>query len=149
MAAFVAAFEDCSLPCQRWNHRAHLTVGLWYVKHHPPAGALNLVRSGIQRYNLACGWPTTGKGGYHETLTRFWVWALARFLAGASPDRPLNDLCLNLLHSEYADKTFPFIYYTRERLMGLEARMSWVPPDLKPLDECDEISPSPWRFLCF
>jgi hypothetical protein len=148
LAAFVAAFETTALPCGRWNHRAHLTIGLWYVSQHPPLTALNLIRSGIQRYNLACGWPTTAKGGYHESLTRFWVWALARFLAETAPGLPLNERCLNLLNSGYADKSFPLLYYSRDHLLSWAARVSWAPPDLHPLDDFAPADPSLWRFLC-
>ncbi len=36
-------FADCTLPCAEWTHEAHLTVGLWYLRDHPTAEALDLV----------------------------------------------------------------------------------------------------------
>jgi hypothetical protein len=40
----------------------------------------------------------------------------------------------NGLIAKYADRTLPFTYYTRDRLMSLEARINWVEPDLRSLE---------------
>jgi hypothetical protein len=149
MATFVGAFETCSLPCKNWNHRAHLTVGLWYLSYHPAATALNLLRSGIQRYNLSCGWPTTARGGYHETLTRFWVWAIGCYRAAANPTLAIEAQCLELFQSRYGSKALPLEYYSRERLMSWEARVSSVSPDLCPLGESNAEPLSTRRLVCF
>jgi len=61
-----ARFVDRTLPCPEWTHQAHLTVGLWHAREYPPAEALDRVRAGIQRYNLACGVENTTTRGYHE-----------------------------------------------------------------------------------
>jgi hypothetical protein len=140
IATFVAAFETCSLACERWNHRAHLTIGLWYSLHHSPQQALNLIRAGIQRYNRACGWPTTATTGYHETITQFWLWAIGQYVASAAAGASPLQLWAGLAASGYAEKTFPFQYYSRETLMSWEARVAWLPPDLKPLGALEDTS---------
>jgi len=38
------------------------------------------------------------------------------------------------LITKYADRTLPFRYYTRDRLMSWEARVNWVEPDLRAID---------------
>ena len=135
IASFVAAFERCTLPCTQWNHRAHLTVGLWYSLAHPPHPALDLTRSGIQRFNRTCGWPTTATTGYHETLTVFWLWAIRQGIASAPPGAPITALWPDITSGGFSDKTYPFAYYSRDRLMSWEARVSWLPPDIKPLQD--------------
>jgi hypothetical protein len=129
----VREFEACTLPRAEWTHYAHLTVGLWYLLRHDEAAATRLVRGGIKRYNSAWGIEATPMGGYHETITLFYVWAIAKFLTHADRDCTLAALA-NSLISEFGDKGLPLAYYSRERLMSWEARMRWVEPDLKPLD---------------
>ncbi|MBD0342325.1 MAG: hypothetical protein ICV61_16040, partial [Microcoleus sp. Co-bin12] len=40
----------------------------------------------------------------------------------------------NGLNAKYADRTLPFRYYTRDRLMSWEARINWVEPDKRAID---------------
>jgi hypothetical protein len=128
----VQFFEDCTLPHSQWTHRAHLIVTLWYLSHWSGREALVRIRAGIKRFNAAHGIKATRSGGYHETVTVFWVFVVARFLLFAQPGRPLAELTEELV-SLYADRNLPFEYYTRERLESPEARLGWVSPDLKPL----------------
>ena len=128
----VAAFESCILPRGEWNHRAHLTVGLWYLAKHDIVRATNLIRASIQKYNHACGIIKTKDSGYHETITLFYVWLVSKYLNGVS-NSSIVELVNGLLTS-YGDKRLPFEYYSKERLMPWEARTKWVEPDLKPLD---------------
>ncbi len=51
----VSAFESCTLPREEWNHRAHMTVGLWYLAKYEKAQAASLIRESIQKYNHTCG----------------------------------------------------------------------------------------------
>ena len=128
----VLAFESCTLPREAWNHRAHLTVGLWYLAKHERALATNLIRESIQKYNHACGIIQTKDSGYHETITLFYVWLVSKYLSSAT-ESSLVEL-VNRLLDTYGDKRFPLEYYSEEKLMSWEARAGWVEPDLKPLD---------------
>jgi hypothetical protein len=129
----VREFEACTLPRAEWTHHAHLTVGLWYLLRHERKAATRLIRDRIKRYNEACGVETTPTGGYHETITLFYVWAIGKFLARADRDCTLAALA-NLLVSACGDRELPLAYYSRERLMSWEARTRWVEPDLKALE---------------
>jgi hypothetical protein len=128
----VAAFRNQSLPRPGWTHHAHLTVALWFLRRYSDEEALPLVREGIQSYNRAWGVPTTPTGGYHETLTRFYLWLVRRFLTETPESLPLYELT-NRLMATYGDKALPLQYYSKERLMSPEARFGWLEPDLKPL----------------
>lgn len=129
----VAAFESYRLPLEDWNHRAHLTIGVWYLAKYEKEHALNLICESIQKYNHAHGIVQTVDGGYHETITLFYIWLVSRYLKRAS-DYSIVDLTNGVLEAYGDHKHIPLEYYSKERLMSWRARTSWVEPDLKPLD---------------
>ncbi|MEP0793780.1 hypothetical protein NDI44_04525 [Trichocoleus sp. DQ-A3] len=129
----IAAFKNCTLPRDEWNHHAHLTVAVWYLTRYSEAEATNCIRDRIQRYNLANGIKTTKNSGYHETMTLFWIRIVSHYLSVADRTRSIVYLANELIDS-YADKNLPLTYYNRDRLMSWQARISWTEPDLKPLD---------------
>lgn len=129
----VSAFEACILPREEWNHRAHLTIGCWYLFKHEKDQATSLIRQGIQKYNSAWGIVQTKDSGYHETITLFYVWLVSKYINDAG-ENSLVEIVNGLLKT-YGDRRLPFEYYSAERLMSQEARISWVEPDLKMLDD--------------
>ena len=131
--ALVRGFEDCTLPRECWTHAAHLTVALWNLLQYDWPEACARVRLGIKRYNAAHAIHATPTGGYHETLTLFWLRRVRAFLEdGRNEARSLLALANELVAA--CDKSLPLAYYTRERLFSTEARAAWVEPDLKPLE---------------
>lgn len=131
--SLVRRFDDCTLPRAEWTHAAHLTVALWHLLQYDLPEATARVRRGIRRYNDAHGIRVTPTGGYHETLTLFWLRVVNSFLeAERNEARALVSLANEL--AETAGKGLPLEHYTRERLFSAEARAGWVEPDLKPLD---------------
>ncbi len=125
----VHGFGDCTLPCQEWTHTAHLTVGLWYARESSPEAALDRIRAGIQRYNATCGVKDTPTDGYHETITRFYMGLIGKYLAEVADCSDWVAVTNNLV--ELASVEAPNRYYSRERLMSVEARLGWMPPDLQ------------------
>lgn len=130
--ALVRAFENTTLPHAEWTHRAHLTVALWYLTQYSGREATARIRTGIKRYNASKGILTTPTGGYHETLTMFWICMISHFLLFAEADHSLVELT-NAMLARCAIKDLPLRYYSRERLMSPRARASWIEPDLQPL----------------
>jgi hypothetical protein len=104
--------------CQRISGRTRPTCGL--------------VRDRIRAYNEATGGENTDSAGYHETITRFFVWRIGAFVAAADCRRPIDDLADELIRL-LGDKNVPLEYYSRERIMSVEARRGWIEPDLQPL----------------
>jgi hypothetical protein len=130
--ALVRGFDDRTLPRDEWTHAAHLTVALRHLLQYDWPAAVVRVREGIKRYNAAHGVVITPEGGYHETLTLFWLRYVRSFLeAERNEARTLISLANELIAT--ADKRLPLEHYTRERLFSWEARTAWVEPDLKPL----------------
>jgi hypothetical protein len=131
----ICGFESGELPRSQWTHQAHLSVGAWYLSQYPITEATTLIRNGIQHYNRCQGIVTTKDSGYHETITIFWIKAIAKFLANIDnyPTEASTLDKINLLLDHYQDKYLPFQYYSRELLMSWEARSCWVEPNLLPL----------------
>lgn len=130
----VRGFIDKSLEAVRFNHQAHLIVGLWYGQWYPSDQATQLLRQNIKAFNEAKGNENTDTSGYHETITVFYVWAIDHFLSTVNRDLPLEELAEQLLASPIAHKEYLLKYYSKERLFSVEARHQWVAPDLQPLD---------------
>lgn len=95
--SLIHAFQECSLPRSQWTHEAHLTVALWYLFYDSEQEAINAVRNGIKRYNSVQGIETTKDGGYHETLTLFWVRTIRRYLADESRNRSMVNIANGLI----------------------------------------------------
>lgn len=121
-----------TLPKSEWTHLAHLRAGLWHVVEFGTITALELLRRRISEYNESVGTANTDTSGYHETITRFYVTVIDRFLAGA--DRSLDlDALADQLIATYGDRRLPLHHYSESRLFSPVARRSWVEPDLRPL----------------
>jgi hypothetical protein len=130
----VRAFLDRTLPKSQWTHESHLRVGLWHVLTYGPQEALTRLRREIRAYNEATGVANTDTGGYHETITRFYVGFLARFLEQAGRERPIDELAYELIQ-KHGERDLPLAWYSRELLFSAKARVEWVEPDLRPLAE--------------
>jgi hypothetical protein len=128
------AFERSEISRSVWTHEAHLVVALWNLVCYGPAEGAERVRRGIQRLNAANGVPQARDGGYHETITRFYLWAIRRHIGSAPRAASIGELATTLI-AAWGDRTRPLEYYSRERLMSWEARTGWVEPDLKSLGE--------------
>jgi hypothetical protein len=127
----VREFEACTLPKARWDHRAHLTVALWYTTRLGQEEALDAVRRNIHRLNAACGVVSTPTSGYHETITRFYMRVVRHFV----DQEPGGDWAVraNRLFERYGERRLALRHYTESRLMSPAARAEWVEPDLMPL----------------
>jgi hypothetical protein len=128
-----AAFENASLPRAEWTHRAHLTVAACYLSRHPLPQATPLIRDGIRRLNRAQGTVDDADHGYHETITLFYIGAIAHFLGGLGPSTS-HLVATNRLLAERGHIGLPLEYYSSARLWSRESRARWVEPDLRPLE---------------
>ena len=130
--AFIEEFEEGRLPKAKWTHEAHLVVGFWYTATLGANDALNTIRVRIQRHNESVGTPNTDSSGYHETITRLFMSAIAQHVAHNSGASFEESLAL-LLASPINASELPRRSYSHERLFSIEARRSWVEPDVSPL----------------
>ena len=124
-------FENETLPKASWTHHAHLSVGLYYVLNYGKEEALHKIRINIKKYNVAVGGQNNDSSGYHETLTIFWIWSINEFLQTADKQLPAEELCKQLIESNFSDRTFPFEFYSRDYLLSAKARLNFAEPDIK------------------
>ena len=137
-AAMVARILDGlrarSLPKPEWTHAAHLTAAAALLDKIGLSGAEAEMPGLIRAYNEATGVPNTDSDGYHHTLTLFFLRRIDQFLTPLR-NEPLSARVTQLLASPLADRSYPLIFYSRERLFSVTARREWAPPDLKQLGE--------------
>jgi len=125
-------FENQQLARTEWNHEAHLIAAVWYVNRHNMSVANEMVKGFIIRHNQSVGTPNSDKEGYHETLTRFWLWTVARFLDGKR-QKSIEEQCQEIVKSSIASRDYPLQYYSQDLLWSVKARRQWVRPDLEGL----------------
>ena len=123
----VRAFETCRVSPAEFDHRAHITVAIWYLSQLPTAEATDCMRDGLQRL-LA----RHGLHGYNETITLFWVKLLRHYLDAAAPERSLLDLTNDAI-SALGSMRYVFSHFSKELVFSEAARWAWVEPDLMPL----------------
>ncbi len=126
------AFIDRTLAKAEFTHEAHLRVGLWHVLHHPGDAALDLLRARIRAFNESVGGANTWESGYHETITRLYVRLIRAFLDSVDACGPIDALAQDLI-GRFGDRDLPLRFFSQERLFSVEARLSWVEPDLEQL----------------
>ena len=123
----------CTLPRAEWTHAAHFAAALWLMRYRPEREASLEMPRLIRAYNESVGRVNDDSGGYHETITQASLRA-ARGVFGSFPaDMPVYRIVNALMSTNFANPNWLLEYWTRERLMSVEARRSWLEPDLKPL----------------
>ena len=131
--AFLAAFEGCTLPKERWTHGAHLLTGACYVHAYGQAAAIERMRRCIRRYNESVGGKNTETSGYHETITIAWIKLLDGLRREAGEVDRAEFARLAVEHFE-GDKEVFRRYYDFDLVGSVEARRSWVEPTLARFD---------------
>jgi len=130
----IESFESCTLAPSAWDHTAHLTVAVWYLAHYDEPQAAERAIEGLLRFNRAHDIRSTATGGYHETLTLFWLGLARRYLDRADPGASMLDR-INGFIALYGDHPKLYReYYSKGRIRSWRARHFWVDPDLRPLD---------------
>lgn len=121
--AIADAMTACRLPKSEWTHDAHLMAGLSLVLRLGAVKALAVLRDAIPRYNVSTNTPNTETGGYHDTLTVYYVWAIDELLR-----REVNPA--SIVSHPLVSRTAPLEFWTRDELFSVEARHHWMAPTL-------------------
>ena len=122
-----------TLPREDWTHEAHLAATTYLVLRRPDVDLDRELPDVIRRYNESVGGVNSDTEGYHETITRTFLHGVRLFLGEADPQEPLHELVNELLLSPMGRRDWPLRFYSRERLFSVEARRSFVSPDLAAL----------------
>jgi len=124
----VRSFEDATISRDKWKHAEHLTVALHYLCLDEIGTATEKMRRGILKLLGAFEVDLSKEMPYHETLTVFWMRAVAEFNASKNGASLLDKA--NALIAEY-EKDYPLKFYSRECLFSDEARANFVDGDLQ------------------
>ena len=122
---FIAAFENCTLSTDSFDHRHHVRLTWLYIQRYPTLEALKKVSEGLKRFASSVGKAQR----YHETIT----FALF-FLIGERVARgPLNGdweefAALNADLLDWKENILKN-YYAAETLSSDIARQVFILPD--------------------
>ena len=123
---FIAAFEDGTWPISEWKHVHHLAMAACYIVMFGKDEALRRARVNIARYNEAQGGENTDHSGYHETLTVFWIDAVARTLPSGGTRLETVQHVVNVLAPQ---RDLWREFYSFDVVKSREARLKYIPPD--------------------
>ena len=126
-------FYACTLPRAEWTHAAHFAAALWLMRYRPDLAPSREMPRLIRAYNESVGRVNDDSGGYHQTITQASLRALRGVLNAYPPDAPVYIIVNALMASSMANPNWLLEYWSRDRLMSVEARRQWLEPDLKPL----------------
>jgi hypothetical protein len=133
LTGFLESFEQGTWPKSAWTHAAHVAVAACYLIECPDQDAAELMRRGIIHYNQCAGTINSDHSGYHETITLFWLAVVKARLRELADGLPRVD-AVRILVTELAPQRGLFReYYSFDVVGSVEARRSWIAPDLKPL----------------
>ncbi len=120
-----------TLSREEWTHEAHLAATTYLTLRRPEISLDAVLPHIISRYNESVGGVNDDTQGYHDTITRAYLRGVRLFLEEADTRRPIHELVNELLMSPMGRRDWPLQFWSKERLMSVEARRSWVEPDLK------------------
>ena len=123
----------CTLPRTEWTHAAHFAAALWLMRYRPELDAAATMPGLIRGYNESVGGVNDDSSGYHETITLASLRAARGVLDANPPDMPVWRIVNALMASNFANPNWLLEYWSRERLMSVEARRTWLEPDIKAL----------------
>ena len=133
IVALGEAWLALRLPREAWTHEAHLAASTWLLLRRPDIDADAELGPMIRRFNESVGGVNDDTQGYHETITRVYLHGVRLFMAEAELHEPLHVLVNLLLKSPMGRRDWPLRFYSPQRLFSVEARRSFVAPDLEPL----------------
>ena len=121
---------DRSLPREEWTHEAHLAATTYLLLRRADIDLDAELPGIIRRFNESVGGVNSDTEGYHETITRCFLHGVRLFLAEPRNGKALHEIVNGLLVSPMGRRDWPLRFFSRERLFSVEARLSYVAPDL-------------------
>jgi len=122
-----------SLPKEEWTHEAHLATTTWLLLRRQEIDLDTQLPGLIRSYNESVGGVNDDTQGYHDTITRAFLAGVRLFLSEADLEAPLHELVNELLLSPMGRRDWPLRFYSRDRLLSVEARRAFVEPDVAAL----------------
>lgn len=114
-------FVNGRLAKDAWTHEAHLITCWVALQERTSAETLAYLRDAIQTHNCGIGIRNTETSGYHETLTVYYITAVA---AAAAPTID------ELFEVPSCGRIAALDHWSRDVLFSTGARLAWVEPDV-------------------
>lgn len=128
----ITQFRAKTLPKEQWTHNAHILVAFWYNLNFEFDVAFKKIKENIWSYNLAVGTQNTDSGGYHETLTMFWMIYTRNYIETHNLET-VEEAFDHFIANKGVTNDLPLRYYSRELLFSVQARKECVNGDIKKL----------------
>src|SRR5271170_5960563 len=125
MPAFDELMTEVMATAERFGHREHVYLTWLAVRRCGVPAAIGLVSDGIQRTARYARVPQK----YHATVSRAWVELVGHHAAEHAED---DFAAFAEHHTALLDKRLLTRFYRTATLASLQARTSWVEPDLAP-----------------
>ena len=122
-----------TLPRGEWTHEAHLAATTWLLTRRPDIAIDRQLPHIIRRYNESVGGVNDDTQGYHETITRTFLHGVRLFFGEGDATEPLHERVNGLLLSPMGRRDWPLRFYSPQLLFSVNARRTFVPPDLAAL----------------
>ncbi|MFS8087392.1 MAG: hypothetical protein ACMG6H_17305, partial [Acidobacteriota bacterium] len=115
------------------THEAHLGATTYLLLKRPDIDVDKELPGLIRAFNESVGGVNNDSEGYHETITRAYLRGIRLFLEEADTAEPLHELVNELLLSPMGRRDWPLRFWSKDRLMSVEARRAYVEPNLAAL----------------
>ncbi|MCY7279909.1 MAG: hypothetical protein LH610_03265 [Sphingomonas bacterium] len=122
-----------TLPKAEWTHEAHLATPIYLLLKHPESDLDTAFPGLLRAYNKGVGSVNDDTQGYHDTITRSYLHGVRLFLCKADQAAPIHELVNDLIHSPMGQRDWTLRFWSKERLMSVEARRAFVEPDVAAL----------------
>ena len=123
----------CTLARAEWTHEAHLAACTWLLVERSEILPERDLPGIIRRFNESVGGVNDDTQGYHETITQCFIRGVRAHLARTDGKLGLSEKVNALLLSPEGRRDWPLRFYTAQRLFSVEARRTFVEPDLSAL----------------
>lgn len=121
---------DRSLPKSEWTHAGHFAAALWLSRYRPDLVEPEEFKRIVTGYNEATNTANTDTSGYHHTITIASIRAAAYHLAKHHDDTPIYVVLKKLMASPQGNTGWLLSYWHRETLFSIQARRTWLEPDI-------------------
>ena len=122
---FVAAVENCAIPCGDFHHADHVRLAWLYLREYPVLEAIERFSRSLRRLATHCG----ASGKYHETIT--WAYLLLIHERVQREDAPGDWEAFRAANADLFDWKRSILerYYVPQTLHSDLARRIFVLPD--------------------
>ena len=122
-----------TLDKEEWTHEAHLGATTYLLLKRSDIDLDTELPGLIRRFNDSVGGVNSDSEGYHDTITKASLRGIRLFLEEADRGETLHELVNGLLLSPMGRRDWPLRFWSKDRLLSVEARRQFVEPDLAAL----------------